>query len=137
MICLDASFIGLILSPDEEGDQAMELFAQFKHERKSLIAPSLLTYEIGSILTKKLRRKIIDHADFMAAIDKFHRMGIKLIDSHNFLEQLAPLIDAFPSLFVYDLSYLVIAKAHRARLFTADKKFYRALHDTYPQVQLI
>lgn len=137
MICLDASFVGTLLSPDEEGDRAFQHLQRFEKEGETFVAPSLLVFEVLSLLQKKVRRKIMDRADFLTAVEQFRRLEVELVLPDDLMEMVAFLADTFPSASTYDLSYLATAKSKGIPLYTSDKKFFQQVHPAFSLVHLV
>jgi predicted nucleic acid-binding protein len=114
----DASAIAAILFGEPGFEQVAARF-----QDTFLIAPSLLSYEIANIATKKARRRTDDITFLIQAVDKFAAMEIQ------FYDVAAP--DAFAlarslGLSGYDASYLWLARRLNIELVTLDKQLQRA-----------
>lgn len=95
----------------------------------SLIAPSLLRYELASVCATKLRRDPARSALTLARYALLDEMEIELVEPD--WAALPRLADKW-ALSAYDAAYLQIALARAAPLLTLDARLARA-HDTARQ----
>ncbi len=138
MICLDASVVGMLISPDEDSDKILPLYEKHRLAGENFIAPSLLPYEVASLLRKKQLRKLLTNAEILGALHFFERLNISLIEIDDMLERCLGLCQIFgEALTVYDASYLVAAEKHKAILWTADKALFEMVSISFSNLQLI
>ena len=138
MICLDASIVGVLISPDEQSENALEHYEKNRLHGEVFIAPTLLTFEIASILRKKELRKLLSRAEIVGALHYFKGLEIQLRDFDELIERALALSQSFgPSLTVYDASYLAVAEHYHASLWTADKALHHLVSIAFGHVKLI
>lgn len=91
----------------------------------TLIAPTLLRYEVASVCTTKLRRAAGQSAATLARYALLDQLAIEWVDPD--WSSLPRLADEW-SLSAYDAAYLQIALAHAVPLITLDARLATA-HD--------
>jgi predicted nucleic acid-binding protein len=133
MVCLDASVVGILITPDEQSPQVIDRYEKACLRGDTLIAPQLLPFEIASILRKKKLRQLLTAAEIVGALHFFHALRIQLRDAENLIERES----LGPPLTVYDASYLVIAEKQTCELWTADKRFFRHISNNFSNLVLI
>ena len=126
MIVVDASAIAdLVLDPAT-------------HERSPLLrdvaihAPSLIDFELASVLRGWLLSGQISEPGTAAAIGQWSRLNVV---RHPFDGLIGPVLDLRHNLTAYDAAYVVLARALKAPLVTADARLAAAA--TNVQVVLI
>lgn len=114
---IDASALGALIFDEPNAESmAREL------SDASLIAPSLLWYELTSICLKKIRNNPDKSVQLLTALEFANRLSIELATiNHIETVTLAQRTD----LTVYDASYLWLARKTGARLVTLDKQLLK------------
>lgn len=114
---VDASALGAVLFDEPEAEPVLASI------RGSLVAPSLLLYELASICTAKLARHPEEARLILARYALFVQLDIELVDPDwTALPRLA--LDWTIS--AYDAAYLQLALARRAPLVTLDARLAAA-----------
>jgi len=113
-VVVDASAVGAIAFGEPDGPT---LVAHLQGE--TLLAPTLLDYEIASIAWKKARAHPESAAQIQAALDAASRLRIERVR--------VPAVDLLrvareTRLTVYDAAYLWLARTRDAELVTLDRK---------------
>jgi len=90
--------------------------------RVDAYAPTLLTYELASVLLKAVKRGVLKAADGIEALKAVGSLGISL--APVLWEEVAEVFEAAnsTSLTIYDAAYLWLSKKLDAALVTADEK---------------
>ncbi len=88
----------------------------------SLLAPTLIDYELASVCLKKLRRYSRQRDALLAALALAKRMDIKQVRVDP--AEVAVLADE-AGVTAYDAAYLWLSLAHRVPLITLDQKLGR------------
>ena len=116
---IDASALGAVLFAEAEAEAVAA-----RLRGGSLVAPSLLGYEIGNVCLTKLRANPAQRAEFLAAFGNWSDMGIDLVavDHEGVLE----VAEQF-ALTSYDASYLWLAQRLGAELVTLDRRLASAM----------
>jgi len=122
-IVVDASIVAKWIIPGEPWeDKAVILKDKIVSRDMDAYAPSLLFYEIASVLAKAISRKILRLEDAIEALDALRYLGIK-IKAVNW-GKLKKIIDIASEarLSVYDSTYLYLSRELGAKLVTADNE---------------
>lgn len=98
-------------------------------KRFDLQAPELIQAEFGNILWKKCRAGELDGTTAGEILDNFKRSPL-VVHPHGAFMKLAWEIALKHRQTFYDSLYLALAMAEKARMVTADRKFYEALAGT-------
>jgi predicted nucleic acid-binding protein len=113
-VVVDASALGAIAFGEPEGHTvAAHLIGE------TLLAPTLIDYELASIAAKKVRVHPESSAEIQAALDTASRLRIERV--------LVPAVDLLrvareTKLTVYDAAYLWLARTRDAELVTLDRR---------------
>ena len=111
-ILLDASaFMAVLINEPEKG--------QIIHLTKNctLLAPSMLPYEIGNALTRLKKRKILNSQEVITVFNDFRLIPLRLLDIE--LENALQIACRY-DLYAYDAFYLEIASRLNLQLLTLD-----------------
>jgi predicted nucleic acid-binding protein len=118
---VDASAVAAVLFDEPEAEPILSSIAG------SLIAPSLIVYELASVCATKMMRRPADSETLLSRYALFADLDITLREPDwHALPQLA----IEQRLSAYDAAYLQLAIAERARLVTLDARLARAF-DTW------
>lgn len=88
----------------------------------SLLAPTLIDYELASVCLKKLQRYPRQRDALLASLALIKRMGIKQVRVEP--ADMTVMADE-ADVTAYDAAYLWLSLAHRAPLITLDRKLVR------------
>ena len=115
---IDASALAALVFNEPEQSEVAEQI-----RGASLLAPTLIDYELASVCLKKLRRYPRQRDGLLAALALIRRMGIK--QARVDPAEVAILADE-AGITAYDAAYLWLSLVHRAPLVTLDQKLGRA-----------
>lgn len=135
-ICIDASVVvQLLASPDGRTVQAYwKLWLQ---EGRSLIAPSLLFYEVTNAFHQYRRGGYLSSEAVNQALGVAMNLPIKVMDARD-LHRLALAVSEEHGLpATYDAHYLALAKLNGAQFWTLDKRLVARVHSKLPWVYLV
>ncbi len=137
MICLDASVVGMLISPDERSEPVLAGYERARTAGEAFMAPSLLPFEIASLLRKKELKGFLTAAEVVGAFQFYRGLKIQLHDFDGLQERALSLCQVFGTfLTVYDASYLAVAEKYESPLWTADKRFFRTVSISFNRVVL-
>jgi predicted nucleic acid-binding protein len=122
---VDASVAVKWFVPEIHSGHALRLL----RKRFALQAPELIQAEFGNILWKKCRAGEFDGTTAGEILGSFKRSPL-VVHPHGALLKLAWEIALKYRQTFYDSLYLALAMTEKARLVTADRKFYDALAGT-------
>ncbi len=125
MIVLDCSTALSWFIPDEDSTAAREL--RERVVREGAVVPSLWPIEVGNVLVFAMRRRRIDAAQRLAALEAFGELPIE-IDTETLTKvwrETLNLADEF-RLTLYDACYLELAHRRELPLATHDQELRAA-----------
>lgn len=114
---IDASALAALVFNEPEQSEIAEQI-----RGASLLAPTLIDYELASVCLKKLRRYSRQRDALLAALALVKRMDIKQVRVDP--AEVTILADEV-GMTAYDAAYLWLSLAHRAPLITLDQKLGR------------
>ncbi len=94
--------------------------------RKDLAAPSLIAAEIGHVLTKRVRRRLLDPTGARVAWRTFAALPLRLEPMERLGERALDLSIELSAVY-YDCVYLALAQLGDDALITSDESFVRAI----------
>jgi predicted nucleic acid-binding protein len=133
---VDASVAIKWLLPEQDQSRALHIRRLYGEGVLTLIAPGLITAEIGNVLWKYVTRGLLTGQDAEHAFLRFHKDEPILRDLPVFDETALRLAIRCRRTF-YDSLYLALALHHNCELITADEKFVRAMQPLFPSVRLL
>jgi predicted nucleic acid-binding protein len=134
VIVLDANVLVKLFVQEELSNVAEAVVA----EHPLLLAPGIVTVEVASALTRKVRHGHLSAEDAEAKVRlwrEFVQLGnLRLTPDSELLEEAASLsVQLLHPL--ADCLYLLVATRTRSPLVTADKPFLDALNGRFPDVR--
>lgn len=120
-VVVDASVAVKWFLPEIHSDAAL----RYLDEDCERVAPDLLYAEFGNVIWKRARRAQLSENEAREVLRGLRLVPIEVHPAQAFVEtayEVARVLDRT----VYDALYLVLAKAHRCTLVTADRRFYEA-----------
>ena len=109
--------------PEPHSDKALELL----DDRHELHAPDLLLMEVDSVVCKRIRTREITVRIGREIRAALRRAPVRLHPSEPLLEPAFELAVATEQS-IYDCVFLALAVLLRARIVTADRRFFNSLH---------
>jgi len=129
---VDASVAVKWFVPEVHSGHALRLLRKKFH----LHAPELIQAEFGNILVKKCRAGELDGTTAGEILDNFKKSPL-VVQPHGAFMKLAWGIALKYRQTFYDSLYLALAMTEKARMVTADRKFFDALAGTSTQRHLL
>jgi len=126
MIVIDSSVIGkwFLVENEPDRDIALHILDLFLTGKEKLIAPDIILYELGNILSYKAT---LDLKEVKQAWKIFLSYKLPVLKpDKNLLEQSIDLSKK-NKVTVYDASYAILAREKNCDLLTADEKFVKAV----------
>ncbi|MEW6697300.1 MAG: type II toxin-antitoxin system VapC family toxin [Bacillota bacterium] len=134
LICLDSSVLIKLLVLEEDSEKADALMQNILEKRQSVVLPSLAWAEVGSILRKKINKKMITQEQAEIAWEAFNNIGILNYLNDPVIMKSAwqiALKEKIPTL--YDAAYLAVAEIisrqsnEVCEFWTADETLIRSI----------
>lgn len=123
-LVVDASVVIKWFVPEIHAHNALHLLTK----EIELLAPQLISAEVGNILWKKWRLGELDADAARGIIVDFKRSPLQIQNPDNLLEEAWAIAGLYRRSF-YDSLYLALAKTHGCRFVTADLKLFNSLKD--------
>ena len=125
-VCVDASVIlRYVLQPENESIQ--NLWQAWIADEVSLVAPSLLFYEVTNALYQQQRNKALSPETIWETLELSLDLPITLVNEKNLHLKARELAMRFNLPATYDAHYLALAEWMEVDLWTADIKLVNAL----------
>jgi predicted nucleic acid-binding protein len=136
-VAVDASFLLKLFLPEDKSDRAEELWKAWVGNHVEIFAPTLVTFEVSSVLRNKVFRGILSEREGGEIISLLRQLDISLIYVDELLDiawEVGTILNA-PTL--YDCFYLALPKFLRIPLWTADKKLFQSAQKEFPFINLL
>jgi len=111
--------------PEEKYKEAGDILSH--HNR--LYAPDLLEIEMDSIITKKVRQRLLETEDAYRIYEEIRNIPIQIIP-YSLISKLAFDLSAALPITQYDACYLAVAIEFNEKVVTADMRFVRGMKRT-------
>lgn len=111
--------------PEQNYEKAGEILSN--HNR--LIAPDLFQIELDSIITKKVRQRLIEAEDAYRIYEEIRNIPIQII-SYSLINKLAFDLSVALPITQYAACYLAVAIEFNQKVVTADMRFVRGMKGT-------
>jgi predicted nucleic acid-binding protein len=115
---VDASAVCAVVFVEEEEPRVIDRIAG-----DSMVAPTLLSFEVANACWKKLRRHPEQRAELLAAYARFPYLGIRHLEVN--LTAVVLLAEA-TRLSAYDATYVWLARALGVELISLDRRVLQA-----------
>lgn len=135
-ICLDSSVLIKLLVLEENSEKAAALMEKVVNNRQTIVLPSFAWAEIGSVLRKKINKKMItlEHAEI--AWEAFNNLGVLNYINDSIVMRAAWHIASQENLpTLYDAAYLAVIEIisrqsnETCEFWTADETLIRSIKD--------
>ena len=136
-VAVDASFLLKLFLPEDKSDQAEELWKAWVGDHAEIIAPTLIAFEVSSVIRNKVFRGILSEREGGEIIGLLRQLDISLIYVDELLDiawEIGTILNASN---LYDCFYLALPKFLRIPLWTADKKLFQSARKEFPFVNLL
>ena len=127
LVCIDANIIIWTLTPFPLSEQAENLIAEMRQNQITLLAPTLLLFEVTSTLRRFVHLKHITADAGDRAFARFLQLDIRLSSRRDIFPIAWQLAKQFSRPRAYDASYLAVAQLNGCPLWTGDKKLFNSV----------
>ncbi len=135
-LVVDASVVVKWFVPQPGSAQAARTLVQAETGRIQLVAPAIQRAEVANALWKTQRHGLLSAPQAVAAFERYLLDAPLLIDSDD-LAVAAFGLAAAHDRSVYDCLYLALSLDLNCDFLTADRKLFRAVGRTFPNIQLL
>ena len=126
IICVDASVV-VRLTLDLDDISVRELWDSWLEQKKRLVAPSLLYYEVTNALFRLERSDVYASNLVRDVLDFALTLPIELIQDKKLHQGARELAKRYQLPATYDAHYVALAEGMKADFWTADKRLFNAL----------
>ena len=136
-VVVDASVAVKWLVREPHSEEALELLTSWGESGLTLVAPHLLPAEV----TNALHRRVVDGeltlSEASSQVELLLASGVQFQDAPGIHARALELANALEQGAVYDSHYLALAEELDCDLWTADRRFQRAVGTTSDRVRWI
>ena len=136
-IAIDASFLLKLFLPEKGSDQAEELWKGWIRESVEIVAPTLIVFEVSSVLRNKVYRSILDEEEAAETVRLLKELDLSLIYTGEILEIAWEIGSKLRTAALYDCFYLALPAFLGIPLWTADKGLFQVAKKEYPFVNYL
>lgn len=94
----------------------------------ALIAPPLFEYEVESVLQGRLQSGVMTSEEADRALLQLAAIGVRILAPDDMIRRARAVARRFAQPAIYDSLYAALAELRECEFWTADKKFYEAVH---------
>lgn len=134
-VCVDASLAMKWLVNEEESEPALEILESWLSGGMTIIAPTLLLYEVPSVLRKLAAHERLAPERAWEGFQQLSAIGIEIETSTELLGRAWEISGRFHLPTIYDASYVALAEIRGCPLYTCDRRLLRALDGKLPWVK--
>lgn len=136
-VAIDASFLLKIFLPEDKSDKADKIWKNWIRESVKIVAPSLIIFEVSSVLRNKVFRRVLEKDDAKEIIEQMRHLDLSLLYTDELLDIAWEIGSLLKTPTLYDCFYISLAKFLNISLWTADKKLYVLAKRQYPFIKLL
>jgi len=136
-VCIDANIILTIVLGEPGRDEVENLFRSWIAADTEVLAPSLLAYEVTSVIRTKVYRNLILLEEGQLALQRAFGLPVTLLRPGKLHERAWQLAERLGRPSAYDAHYLALAETLGCDFWTADERLYNAVKDQLPWVHWI
>ena len=135
-ICVDANLV-IRLVADPRDRSVHQLWERWDAEKRQLVAPALLYYEVTSALHRYQRQRLFSASSARLALRAALSLPIRLYGGPDIHWQALDLAERFSLSAAYDAHYLAVAERLEAEFWTADRRLVQAVAPALLWVHLV
>jgi predicted nucleic acid-binding protein len=136
-IAVDASFLLKIFLPEDKSDQAEELWKKWIADSVEVVAPTLIAFEVASVIRNKLHNQILEENEGSEIINNLKHLDLTLFYTEDLLDIAWEIGGKLKTSALYDSFYIALAKLFKIPLWTADKKLFQLVKKKFPFINLL
>jgi predicted nucleic acid-binding protein len=136
-ICVDASFVVKLGIPEAGSDQVEDLWREWHHGGREIVAPHLLHCEIASVICHAVYRGRITPEEGLQVLEHLLALPIRLLAPERLHITACKIAIELGHPAAYDAHYLALAQNLGCELWTGDRRLYKTVREKMPWVRLI
>lgn len=134
-ICLDSSVLVKVLVPEEDSEKAAALMEKIIDARQTVVVPDFAWVEVGSVLRKKVNRKLITGEQAEIVWQEFGQLGITYVNDTSVMRVAWRIAQKEKLSTLYDAAYLAVAEiisrqtGEPCEFWTADERLVNSVEN--------
>jgi predicted nucleic acid-binding protein len=125
------------LLPEDKSEKAEELWRSWIKDSIEIVAPTLIIFEVSSVLRNKIYRGVLENDDARELIHQIKHLDLILIYVEDILNLAWEIGEILKASVLYDCFYIALSKLLDTPLWTADTKLYNSAKVEFPFVRAI
>jgi predicted nucleic acid-binding protein len=134
-VCVDANLVIKLVVEENYSHEARALWRTWHQSNYQIAAPSLLRFEITSVLRKHISRGLRTLQESRQALQLALAFNIHYLEPIDFHLRAFDLAERLGRPAAYDTHYLALAEHLACEFWTADQRLVNAVQDTLPWVK--
>jgi len=135
LVCADASILIKLMTTEPDSDRADGLWEQWKNQGVEVVAPTLLLFELTSVLRNKVHRGLLTAEEGDIAFDMMEQLPISIRFPSGLHRRAWELATELNRPAAYDSHYLALAEIEGCYFWTADERLFNAVKGQLPWVK--
>ena len=135
-LCIDANLV-IRLVADPKDETVRRLWEQWDAERRQLVAPTLLYYEVANVLYRYQKLGLMSASSVRLALKAALSLPLRLHRDASLHQRALDLADRFSLPTAHDAHYLALAEWLGGEFWTADRRLVQAVQAESPWVHLV
>lgn len=135
-VVVDANIAVKWVTNEHDSPEAVSLYQAWTNQSEFVIAPPIFRSEVTNVLHRKIRRGELDFANAVNAVESLFA-AVSIQEPASLYTDALSIARAIDVSAAYDSIYLALAEVERCDLWTADKRFARAVGYKSPRVRWI
>lgn len=136
-ICADASIVANVLSNSNPESSFQRLWMQWRTDETSIVAPTLLLYEICNSLDRVVIAKRITVPESERLLEVALSLDMQLYRDAELHQQALKIAQRENLPAAYDAHYLALAERLGIEFWTGDRRLFNAVRSRLPWVHLV
>jgi predicted nucleic acid-binding protein len=136
-VCVDANLAIKLVVEEVYSSEARALWRGWIQTGLDVAAPSLLRYEVTSVLRKHVVRSFRTSTESRQALERVLAFEIHYLDPPNFHQRAFDLAEQLNRPATYDAHYLALAEYLGCEFWTADERLVNAVQSRLPWVRWV
>lgn len=126
-VCVDASLALKLVLNEPDSLQARTLWASWVENSLEIVAPTILPYEVTSVIRNNVYRRILTSEEGVNAFHTIHAQSVRLLYPTGLHQRAWELAIQYNRPTTHDTHYLALAEMLGCELWTADERLYNAV----------
>ena len=136
-VCVDASLVVALVTPESQSERALALWTAWMSRDAEVVAPHLLRYEVASALWCKVVRGLMQAKDARRALEVALSLDIAFLDPPELPLRAFDLASRLNRPSTYDTCYLALTDIVGGKFWTADERLYNAVRNAFPAIRWV